>query len=564
MDIPSTKKNRAQLKGFFVKNAIPTESNFSDLIEGSMNQRDDGLVKTQGAPLSIEAGGDDNSQKRVLALYNNFRDPQPLAVMNLAPFETPNNPATKVNGLGISDASGNTKVFIDPVGGRLGLGTLKPTAGLDVRTGPQNTWFSAGPGGEGGRIKMSTAKGGSTQLMVCDKNKAGRLRFKNIGTGTEDAPQFTSWIGMSNATSPNLTIMAGGGPGGVGIGTKNIPAGIRLMVYGSVYSLMTSVNNGANTGVDRGIRLWNHGDTNHAIYSANPRGKSPAGKTAARGHWDANHRLRLRTARAQGFLFENQAETALVDIDSDNGNLWAKGNILAGGSLTAAGSDIYFTQTNHAHTGIGNTKGHAAIENASSYKCLMILGRNEGTKRSTDRVVGVWDRLHVHGRMFVDFRGNPGYEHGTNALTVQTKHGYGTFGARNGKWFHMSTDRPKFYFHKPAHAKGGFHTYSKRSTKKDIRYLGAQDEAAISERAFTMPMVRFKHADDDLNDRDHIGVIVEEAPADVVEDGGESINMYDYSSLAMIATRALRREVETLRAEVERLLVPGTSQTKEV
>lgn len=58
-------------------------------------------------------------------------------------------------------------------------------------------------------------------------------------------------------------------------------------------------------------------------------------------------------------------------------------------------SDIYFTKTDHNHTGIGNTAGNAAIENASNYNTLMILGRANGI--GGVRSVSIWDRLDVNG-----------------------------------------------------------------------------------------------------------------------------------------------------------------------
>ncbi|MCP4657442.1 MAG: hypothetical protein GY856_18710, partial [bacterium] len=67
MDI--NKKDRTQLKAYFVKNAVPTESNFADLIDATLNQKDDGIVKPAGDPLSIEAAGDATSQKKAINFY---------------------------------------------------------------------------------------------------------------------------------------------------------------------------------------------------------------------------------------------------------------------------------------------------------------------------------------------------------------------------------------------------------------------------------------------------------------------------------------------------------------
>lgn len=70
------------------------------------------------------------------------------------------------------------------------------------------------------------------------------------------------------------------------------------------------------------------------------------------------------------------------------------------GQTYLTNSDIYFNNTGHNHTGIGNTAGYAAIENASNYNTLMLLGRANGI--GGVRSVSVWDRLDVNGAMFVN------------------------------------------------------------------------------------------------------------------------------------------------------------------
>lgn len=55
-------------------------------------------------------------------------------------------------------------------------------------------------------------------------------------------------------------------------------------------------------------------------------------------------------------------------------------------------SDIYFTNTQHSHTGQGNQQGFAAIENAQNYGALMILGR---TVPNVARIIGMWDRVGI-------------------------------------------------------------------------------------------------------------------------------------------------------------------------
>ena len=71
------KRNRAELKSYFVKNAIPTETNFADLMDAVLIQKSDGVAKLPGDPLSIEAVGDDTSRKSALNFYRSFTQPTP-------------------------------------------------------------------------------------------------------------------------------------------------------------------------------------------------------------------------------------------------------------------------------------------------------------------------------------------------------------------------------------------------------------------------------------------------------------------------------------------------------
>ena len=74
---------------------------------------------------------------------------------------------------------------------------------------------------------------------------------------------------------------------------------------------------------------------------------------------------------------------------------------LSVGPIKAGNSDLYFTKTDHNHTGFGNTAGFAAIENAASHGALMILGRSVPP---TGRIVKLWDRLEVNGDLLVTGR----------------------------------------------------------------------------------------------------------------------------------------------------------------
>jgi hypothetical protein len=129
------KRNRTELKSYFVRNAIPTENNFAELVDGMLNQKDDGIYKPSGDPLSIEASGDATSQKKAINFYDSFADPDPKWVLSLNPRSDAADPASARAGFDIADSAGNSRLFIDSSNGRVGLGTNRPSDKLTVANG---------------------------------------------------------------------------------------------------------------------------------------------------------------------------------------------------------------------------------------------------------------------------------------------------------------------------------------------------------------------------------------------------------------------------------------------
>jgi hypothetical protein len=124
MDIK--KSDRTALKSYFVRNAVPTASNFADLIDGAINQKEDGIAKLPGEPVSLQADGGDTSQKKVINFYKDFADPKPAWTISLNPRSNPNDAASAKSGWSVGDADGNSRVFIDQSTGNVGIGTVDP------------------------------------------------------------------------------------------------------------------------------------------------------------------------------------------------------------------------------------------------------------------------------------------------------------------------------------------------------------------------------------------------------------------------------------------------------
>ncbi|MBC8071759.1 MAG: tail fiber domain-containing protein [Deltaproteobacteria bacterium] len=124
-------KNRSDLKSYFVKNAIPTEGNFADLVDSQLNQAQDGVFKPDGEALSVVAAPGD--QKRVLRLYASYPAATPDWMISLHPAQDPANAATDGKaGFGVTDGAGKGRLFIDAATGQIGVGTNVPQAALDV------------------------------------------------------------------------------------------------------------------------------------------------------------------------------------------------------------------------------------------------------------------------------------------------------------------------------------------------------------------------------------------------------------------------------------------------
>jgi len=117
-----------------------------------------------------------------------------------------------------------------------------------------------------------------------------------------------------------------------------------------------------NDATGRGFYIWEVDDPNHVIYSTSSAGKSPNGQAVPMPLWDSGHRMRFRTYHTgQGFLFENSAQEALVDIDSDNGNLRTRG--------------VFYSESE----GCNYFAGHIGIDTTSTFALLTIGDRSRPT-----------------------------------------------------------------------------------------------------------------------------------------------------------------------------------------
>ena len=380
-----SKKKRSDLKSYFVKNAIPTESQFSDLIDGTLNQADDGIFKLPDDPLSVVATGGPDSQKKTIQLFEKFAaDATPAWVLSLNPRENPGDAATATPGLSISTNAGASRLFIDKATGNVGIGTTAPKQKLHIN-GTVSGHISGGAlriQSEHGYIDVGPQNTGwshfNTDRPMFYFGKEIRIDSGRIGSYDENLQLCTQGAARITVRADN---------GFVGIGVANPAA--SLDIDGGAYlghaNRITEFGAPLKSGFYEGVNAtgdvpdtshsWSHlltvrhsnGGNNHQLQIA--------------ASYAVNNRLFFRKIAAGN----ETSNPEWNELATCNGNL----QILQGGNplhLTSAWTGSPDRATNVAE--ISNDTG--------TYKTLMIVGNksNGGPRR-----VSVWDTLEVHGEL---------------------------------------------------------------------------------------------------------------------------------------------------------------------
>lgn len=171
-------KNRSDLKSYFVKNAIPTEGNFADLVDSQLNQAQDGVFKPDNDALSVVAASGD--QKRVLRLFASYPANNPDWMISLNPAQDPANAATTSKlGFGITDGTGKPRLFIDAATGQIGVGTNTPSDILHVRNADRVGLFESST--TQATLRLATSEGMGNYVGFA--NRSGGNAAISVGTG---------------------------------------------------------------------------------------------------------------------------------------------------------------------------------------------------------------------------------------------------------------------------------------------------------------------------------------------------------------------------------------------
>lgn len=272
------------------------------------------------------------------------------------------------------------------VTGNVGIGAEPlPTAQLYTRSSDSlgqilvenaaGTLLKLAVDGSGAAIGTET---GTTLPLSLQTNGTSRLSINNAGAIAISGP-----LTVQNALSVT---------GNASIGTAATPTTLEvpgtIQAGNAIFTGPLTIQNGAITPAS--------GNSASAgiLFPQNPGGGS--GDAAWMRYYP-----RSGEACTLEIGISNDANDHLALMPSGNvgiGTTEPQGKLDVRGAIYAGNSDIYFTQTDHNHTGIGNTAGFAAIENAANYAALMILGR-AGTPQG--RAVKLWDYLQVNGNLEV-------------------------------------------------------------------------------------------------------------------------------------------------------------------
>ncbi|ACV33830.1 hypothetical protein [Accumulibacter sp.] len=274
------------------------------------------------------------------------------------------------------------------IAGALGIGTTTPSAKLDVAGDLRINNSRLYLRGAGDNNHGLGWYGPGSPFAGANVDGPVLFGFSGGALGSTDGGQklALSWddsgnVGMGTST-PKAALHVVGGTwlcDGTGYAVAN-----NRMAKGSltVGSLTSSFGGGSGWSDNTaGLLFETRDDTEIAIHDSGTRIASVA-------------------------YYQSSANSLTIGRDMGWGPI---SSVSVAGSIRAGNSDLYFTKTDHNHSGFGNTPGFAAIENAGNYDALMILGRAgaqvpgkpAGTKA---RVVKLWDVLEVNGDLLVTGR----------------------------------------------------------------------------------------------------------------------------------------------------------------
>ena len=422
-----TSKSRQELRSRFVRNAIPTETDFADLIAASLNQADDGVLKLPDQPLGLVR------QKADQPVLRFFADPAAEGSVWQVQLGAGDKP-----GFGLAAADGKLALFVDGATGNVGIGTDSLGAKLHIahiNQEPNGGALIIGPTSQS-NLRLGYNQGYSWIQSHGSKPLSINAIGNNVGIGTVNPGNKLTVQGTFNEskdpesgiTNGGLLALKGNAPQIDFIDTEHGDWSIHVN-GGRMYFIREP---------------WEHQDLvldgkgNIGIGSSVPQAKlnireltgTPA--TALKGTLLLDHEdvggassivFSSRVKRGSDYAFIefrdknpliNDGEAALLTIGMQNDAhdhiaLMPSGNVGIGtttpgfkldvnGAVRLGGLNPILFSSSWTGFPDNKTNGAEICNDTGSYKTLMIVGnKSQGGVRK----VSVWDYLEVNGTLKV-------------------------------------------------------------------------------------------------------------------------------------------------------------------
>jgi hypothetical protein len=386
-----TTKSRQELRSRFVRNAIPTEADFADLIAASLNLADDGLRKLPNEPLSLVR------QKADQPLLRFFADPTAegsVWQMSLSGLQG-------AGGLGFTNQSGMSVMQLEATG-NVGIGTTLPEHKLTVEA--TNT--------HGAKASYSrlTSKG-----ALAIKGNAPQLDFLDTSNGGSDR----DWAIHANdgrlyfIHSPweysNLVIDASSETAKVGIGT-HFPKG-KLHLLEATGTLASA---------KEGSLVIDHGDSGGPSSIVFRSTVARDSDFAYMEYRDKNPNLSNTEAGLLTIGIQNEADDHIALMPSGNVGintttpgyrLHVNGTAGVSGQvdLVTGSNPIRFSGTYSGFPDNALNTVEICNDTAGEKRLVIAGNKSAGGSISSRRIVGIYDDLIVNGVVVRKVWANYGY-----------------------------------------------------------------------------------------------------------------------------------------------------------
>ena len=598
-------EGRQALKYRFVRNAIPTQADLAYLIDASLNQADDGLLKLPNEPLGLVCQQQD---KPVLKFYDAPNVSGSAWQIQLRADDKP--------GFALADKDGSIRLFLDAATGNVGIGTVSPNSKLQVAGNIATDSLTVS--GSASLVTLTASGATSLAALTATGNIAmGADTFyldsttRKVGIGTA-SPQAKLHILESIGTAASAAV------GSLLIDHKD-SGGVSSIVFGSNgnagsdYAFLEYKEKNPNLSSNSEAGLFTLGIQNDADdhIALMPSGNvgigtnTPGSKLTVQGgiqvseniviaanrevnfadngqirSYDNNHRLLFRRSenimelREYGKIFFSSGSTAGTETANmvilENGNVGigtktpaAKLSVL--GALTVSDTTNFggrvdmLTSSNpirfsSAWTAFPDDKSNGAeISNdVTGYKTLMIVGnKSAGGARS----VSVWDVLNVNGNLNISatvttdkLQVNSIYL-GNKWMLTATEDGQG-----NDGWLRLASP-----VNKKAYS-GGFAAQMLWSSGGAVQGsdLRLKIDSSIKpfggalEKLIKLDPVEFKYKDQPGRRLPHIGFIaqdVEKIIPEAVETGPDGMKGLQLGCLIAFMAQALKDLTQTVNEQ---------------